>query len=136
MTGKSAAERFNLPRWDKVQQAMGFAQAVKSGNILRISGTASLDQDFGPLHSGDMAAQTKEVYDAIGATLKAFDADFSHVVREIMYVTDMDGLLDCVELRKSYYGDGPYPASTAVEIRRLVHRDLMIEVQVDAELPQ
>lgn len=135
MPGKSATERFNLPRWDKVQQAMGFAQAVRSGNILRVSGTASLDQDFGPLHSGDMAAQTKEVYDAIGETLKAFDADFSHVVRETMYVTDMDGLLACVDLRKSYYGDGPYPAATAVEIRRLVHPDLLIELQVDVELP-
>lgn len=113
---------------------MSFAQAVRCGNMLHISGTASLDGQFTPLHVGNMEGQLREVYNAIGETLRAFGANFSCVVREVMYVTSMSGLVDALAARKEYYGDGPFPASTAVEVKQLLLPELLIEIQVDAAL--
>lgn len=125
---------FFLPEWQTAQQEIGFAQAVSDGRILHVSGTASLDADFKPLHVGDFNAQFEFVYRQIGRTLTEFGLSFANVVREIMYVTDMDALAAAIPLRKTFYGNGPFPASTGIEVRRLLFPELLVEIQVDALL--
>ncbi len=126
--------RFFLPEWQAAQQQIGFAQAVSDGRLLHVSGTASLDVDFRPLHVGDFNAQFEFVYRQIGRTLAGFGLGFGDVVREVMYVTDMDALGAAIPLRKAFYGRGPFPASTGVEVRRLLFPELLVEIQVDALL--
>jgi enamine deaminase RidA (YjgF/YER057c/UK114 family) len=53
-------------------------------------------------------------------------------VRENMFVTDMSALMPAMEFRKSIYGNGPFPASTTVEVSKLFLPGLMIEIEVTA----
>ncbi|MFD0849332.1 RidA family protein [Sphingosinicella xenopeptidilytica] len=131
----SDSDRFFLPEWQAAQRDIGFAQAVSDGRLLHVSGTTSLDADFRPLNVGDFNAQLEFVYRQIGRTLAEFGLGFGDVVREVMYVTDMDALAAAIPLRKAFYGNGPFPASTGIEVRRLLFPELLVEIQVDALLP-
>jgi 2-iminobutanoate/2-iminopropanoate deaminase len=128
-------DRFYLSAWQDAQQQIGFVQAVRHGDMLRLSGTASMGDGFVPVHAGDFEAQLRHVYGAIATTLDHYGVGFEAIVRETMYTTDMDALAAAIPLRRSFYGDGPFPAATAVEVRRLLLPELLIEIEVDAVLP-
>jgi enamine deaminase RidA (YjgF/YER057c/UK114 family) len=72
------------------------------------------------------------VYADIDATLKAHGMSAANVIKETVYTTDMDGLIAVNSKRMEYYRDVAPPASTWVEIQRLVHPDLLLEVEVTA----
>ncbi len=118
--------------WEATQKALGYSQAVKVGDTVYVSGTASLNDKFEPAYPGDLPAQMRFIYQRIGETLAKFSLGFEHVVRENMYVTDMAALMPAMGLRKSIYGDGPFPASTTVEVSKLFLPSLMIEIEVTA----
>jgi 2-iminobutanoate/2-iminopropanoate deaminase len=115
------------------EQAFGYAQAVRCGDTLHVAGTLSLDDDFAPLHAGDMAAQIGTAYGSIRATLAAFDATLANVVRETIYVTDMDAFIAANPVRIEAYA-GWKPAATAVEVRRLAFPECLVEIEVTAIL--
>jgi hypothetical protein len=54
-----------------------------------------------------------------------------HVVRTRMFVTDMARFAEVARAHKEFFADSP-PASTIVEVRRLAHPDMMIEIEADA----
>ncbi len=118
--------------WGATQKALGYSQAVKVGDTVYVSGTASLNERFEAAFPNDLPAQMRFIYMRIGETLAKFSLGFGHVVRENMYVTDMDALLPALPFRKGIYGDGPFPASTTVEVKRLLLPGLMIEIEVTA----
>ena len=121
--------------WEAVQRQFGYTQAIRAGNMVYVSGTASLDADFSLLHPGDMLAQMKVIYGRIGEALAHFSIGHNHIVRENMYVTDIDALMPAMEYRKSIYGDGPYPTSTTVEVSRLFVPGMLIEIETTAFIP-
>lgn len=122
--------RFNV--WESAQRRFGYSQAVRVGDLVFVAGTASVGEDFQPIHAGDFPAQLRTVYERIGESLRQFGLDFRHVVREVIYVTDMTSLVAAMDQRKRFYGEGPYPAATGVEVRQLLFPELMIEVEVVA----
>jgi len=131
--GVAAAGRINLNYyWEQQQTEMGFSQAVKVGDTVWLSGTASLDHDFVPVYPNDLGAQMAFVYARIRETLGRFSLGFRHVVRENMYVTDMAALVSALPYRKSIYGNGPFPTSTTIQVNQLLQPGLMIEIEVTA----
>jgi 2-iminobutanoate/2-iminopropanoate deaminase len=118
--------------WESIQKRFGYSQGVRVGDTLYLAGTASLDENFAVLHEGDLPAQMRFVYQRIRESLAHYSLGFEHVVRENMYVTDIDALLPAMDYRKSMYGDGPFPASTTVEVKRLFMPGLMIEIEITA----
>lgn len=123
-------------QWEPYQRDLGYSQAVKVGDTVYIAGTTAVDADFTPLHASDFEAQLRVVYEQLGETLARFSLGFGNVVREVIYVTDMPELTRAMPVRKSFYGDGPYPAATAVEIKQLLFPELMIEIELIAVCPE
>ena len=116
------------------EKAFGYAQAVRSGTTLHISGSLSVDDAFRPELPGDMAGQIGSAYAAIGRTLAAFGATMANVVKENIYVTDMDAFIAGNGARIAHYDGLDLPATTAVEVRRLAFPECMIEIEVTAAL--
>ena len=116
------------------EKAFGYAQAVRSGSTLHISGSLSVDDAFQPTFPGDMAAQIGSSYAAIKQTLEAFGATMANVVKENIYVTDMDAFIAANGARIVHYAGLDLPATTAVEVRRLAFPECMIEVEITASL--
>jgi 2-iminobutanoate/2-iminopropanoate deaminase len=115
------------------EQAFGYAQAVRSGSLVHVSGTLSVDEAFTPLHAGNLEEQVRHIYASVRKTLDHFGIDLRSVVRETIYVTDMDAFLTANSVRLAEYG-GHCPATTAVQVQRLAFPECMIEIEVTADL--
>ena len=115
------------------EQAFGYAQAVQSGQTLYVSGTLAVNDAFQTV-GADTRAQLIVVYDALRQTLEAFGASFANVVKENIFVTDMDAFIDANDLRLAIYAGLDLPAVTAVEVRRLAFPGNLVEIELVAAL--
>lgn len=114
------------------ERAFGYAQAVTSGDTVYISGMLAVDDQWQVIAPGDMAAQVKAVYAALGTTLARLGVGFADVVKEGIFVTDMDGFIAANDIRKAAYAGLALPAATAVEVRRLAFSDCLVEIELTA----
>lgn len=113
-----------------------FAQAVKAGNTLYISGCVSWDAAGNIIGKDDMKAQVHAVYTDIKETLAAHGATFQHVMKENVFTTDMEALEANNAVRIKYYvddGSAP-PVSTWIGCSCLAAPGLMLEVECIAVL--
>jgi enamine deaminase RidA (YjgF/YER057c/UK114 family) len=115
-------DKFNLGSWEN---DIGYAQAVRVGNTLYISGSVG---------GGDMPAAILQAYETIQRTLAAHQLNFGHVVKENVFTTDLDALKANKEVRRKFYGTD-YPAATWVQVERLFEPGYIIEVEVIAVFP-
>ena len=106
--------------------------SARAGWVPRIGGQVPVDQAGGNVAPGDMAAQIREVYRQVTIALAAAGCTWAEVIHIYTFTTDMDSYLAAErDIAPAYLGDHP-PASTLVEVSRLVERDWLVEVQVDA----
>ena len=106
--------------------------SAQGTTVHRIGGQVPVDRAGNNLHAGDMAAQIREVYDQVTTALAAVGCDWSNVVHIYTFTTDMDAYLAAErDIAPAFLGPEP-PASTLVEVSRLVDRAWLVEVQVDA----
>lgn len=124
---KSASDTFHLGPWE---QAIGYSQALRKGKTLYVSGTVGANEKGEP---ADLDGQMKKAYAGIQTTLAHYSTDFSHIVAERIYTTDIDALIRSQETRKKIYGDA-LPAATWVEVRRLYSPADKIEIEVEVSL--
>lgn len=83
---------------------------------------------------GDIAAQTRQCFENVGDILKAAGAGFGDVVKWTMYTTDIDAFnAEAGEIWHHYFVDRP--ASTLVEVRRLMVPEMMVEIEAVVRLP-
>ena len=107
-----------------------YSQAVRAGQLLFVSGQVPLDPATGEIVSGDIAAQTRRVFDNLGAVLKAGGRSFADVVRTTVYLADMNDFAAVNQVFGLYFSD-PYPARATVQVARLP-KDARVEIDVIA----
>lgn len=107
------------------------APAWQVGNLLFLSGQASIGADGSIVGIGDFDAQLAQTFANIEAVLAAGGSDLSKVVKVTIYLTDMGNFPKIVEARQRYF-TAPYPADTTVEVKGLALPDLMVEIDVIA----
>lgn len=108
---------------------------VTGGRTIYIAGQVAFDQSGNLVGPGDFAAQTTQVFENLTLALAAAGATFDNVVKVNTYVTDMSQIQQLREIRARYYGKNN-PASTLVQITRLAHEALMIEIEAIAVVPE
>lgn len=121
--------RYHLGPWER---DIGYAQAVRAGNTLYVSGTVGRGDPGDP---EAMEAAIRMAYDRIRQTLDAHGTDFRHVVKETVYTRDIEALKAAAPVRLNYYDREHLPASTWVQIDRLFEEGFLIEVEVTAVIP-
>ena len=105
---------------------------VTAGRPVYIAGQVALDPTGALVGQGDIRAQARQVFDNLQAALQAVGASFDQVVKLTYYLVDATQLPAVREIRDQYVNTQQPPASTAVEVRRLVRDDLLIEVEAVA----
>lgn len=113
-----------------------FAQAVKVGNVVYISGQVGMDAKG---HLGaDLAEQTRIAYDNVKQVLSQFEATLDNVVDETMFITDMGEFMKASEsvlgVRAEAYGGVPEVCQTLIQVSALVMPELKIEIKCVAHL--
>jgi 2-iminobutanoate/2-iminopropanoate deaminase len=109
-----------------------YSPALRAGALLFVSGQIPLDAATGQLVEGDIRVQTARVLDNLGELLRAGGADFSHVARTTIFLTDLNDFAAVNEIYAGYFSE-PYPARATVEVARLP-RDVRVESDAVAVL--
>ena len=119
------------PRPDGLAAANGFSQAVEfDGKLVAISGQVAYDADGRLVGPGDAEAQTRQVFANLRIALAAVGADFNHVVKFTLYLTDRADLDTVRRVRNEVIDPSAAPASTLVIVSGLV--DPALRVEIDA----
>ena len=114
--------------WEPV---VGYSRAVRVGPWVSVAGTTAAAEGGGAVGGDDVAAQTREALRRIAVALEEAGAGLEHVVRTRIYVTDIDRWEEVGRVHGEVFGR-IRPASTMVEVRRLIDPALLVEVEADA----
>lgn len=111
---------------------LGYSRAIKAGNHIMVTGTVGANADG--TYSPEMEAQARRSLVIIQAALEALGAQLTHVVRTRMYVTDIAQWQEVAKAHGELFAD-IRPATTIVEVARLIDDEALIEIEVDAIIP-
>lgn len=109
------------------------APGWRVGDLLFLSGQASIGPDGSIVGAGDIDAQIAQTFANIEMVLAAGGSDLSKVVKVTIYLTDMGNFPKILEARKRWFTP-PYPADTTVEVKGLALPELMVEIDVIASV--
>ncbi|MEE8118250.1 MAG: RidA family protein [Gammaproteobacteria bacterium] len=126
-------KREEFPSGAPWESIVGYSRAVRAGNQLFVSGTTAVNEE-GKVH-GNAAMQMQACIEKIKAVLEKAGGNLTHVVRTRMFVTNIDDWEAIGRVHGEYFGD-IRPASTMVEVSRLIAPEILVEIEVDAILPE
>ena len=113
-----------------------FSQATmvtRPGRLIFVSGLTARDASGKTIGVGDIRAQTRQVLENMKAMLAEGGATLEDVVKVTVFIRNMADFKAIHEVRAQYFPKDP-PASTMVEVSRLVEDDLLIEIEATAVL--
>ena len=107
-----------------------YSQAIRTGQLLFASGQIPTDPATGVIVDGDVAAQTRRVFDNLEAVLKTANLSFADVVKTTVFLADMNDFAAMNEVYGKYFSE-PYPARATVQVARLP-KDARVEIDLIA----
>jgi reactive intermediate/imine deaminase len=122
---------------DKLPPSAGYSQAVtvRSGRLVYVAGQVAMDPSGRLVGPGDFRAQAEQIFENLKAALAASGASFDNVVKLNSYFVDIKQAPVFREVRDKYVNVTHPPVSSAVEIRRLVRDEWLLEVEAIAVVP-
>ncbi len=116
-----------------------YSQVVEVTGPVRmvfIAGQVAVGRDGKVVGVGDFRAQAVQVFENLKAALAAVGASFQHVVKINNYLVDVAHQPILHEVRKNYLNMTAPPASTTVQVVRLVRAEVLLEIEAVAVLPE
>jgi 2-iminobutanoate/2-iminopropanoate deaminase len=117
---------------ERAPAAIGpYSQAIRSGNLIFVSGQIPIDPSSGKLIDGDIAAQTGQILKNLAAIVEAAGSNMEKVLKTTVYLHDLADFARMNEVYAEFFGQYP-PARATVEVSRLP-RDVAVEIELIAE---
>ncbi len=111
------------------------ATAIEAqGRLVFISGMTARRADGSIAGIGDIEAQTRQVCENIKAAVEAAGGSMDDICRVDVYVRNIEQFAEIHKVRKEYF-NAPVPASTMVEVAKMVSPDYLIEISAIAVIP-
>jgi len=129
-----AAEKEYFYLRPEVEKAYGYSHAVKIGNLVRVSGAVSMDDQGNPTAAGDMEQQMKNIYSDLEEILSHFGLTFDDVIVENVFTTDMASMLQVSAYRGTIY-ESQFPTGSWLEVKGLALPQFMLEIELEAYAP-
>jgi enamine deaminase RidA (YjgF/YER057c/UK114 family) len=107
---------------------------VRAGQFISVSGTAPVADDGSLYGEGNAYLQAKRCIEIIAAALAGLGADLEHVVRTRMFVTDITQWDEIGRAHAEAFRE-IRPATSMVEVSRLIDPGMLVEIEADAILP-
>lgn len=113
----------------KWEPKMGYSRAVRSGNIIAITGTVGINADG--TYSPSLADQTRRSLQIIQAAVEALGGKLQDVIRTRMFVTDVSKWEQVATVHGEIFAE-IRPATSILEVAKLIDPDAQIEIEADA----
>jgi len=115
------------------ESRVGYARAVRAGDLIVVAGTTATDEEGGVVGQDDPYLQTRFILQKIDRALRALGATMEDVIRTRMYVTDINRWEEIGRAHREVFAQ-VRPAATMVEVRRLVLPEMLVEIEVEARM--
>ena len=123
--------RSNLHSGAPWEAQVAYSRAVRVGRFVAVSGSAAVDEDGQLVGEGDMYAQARQCIEVITAALERAGARLSDVVRTRMFVTDIERWDEVGRAHREAFAE-IMPATSMVEVTRLIDPRMLVEIEADA----
>jgi enamine deaminase RidA (YjgF/YER057c/UK114 family) len=120
--------RQNFPGTSPYEPIIGFSRAVRAGNAIHVAGTGPVGAD-----DGDVAAQTRRIFEIAGEVLARAGASFRDVVRTRIYLTSAADWEAVGRVHGEYFAE-IRPAATMVVVAALLNPQWRVEIEFDAQV--
>jgi len=111
---------------------VGYSRAVKAGQVVYVSGTTAINENGDIVGVGDAYTQTRQCLLNISRALAHFDCDMSSVFRTRIYVTNIELWRDIGRAHAEFFSANKGPATSMVEVSRLISEQMLVEIEAEA----
>ena len=124
-------KRQNVSSGTPWEPIVGYSRAVRMGGWIAVSGTTATNERGEVTHVGDPYGQTLQTLSNIERALRMAGGSLADVIRTRIYVVDIRQWQDIARAHAEVLG-GVRPATSMVEVSRLIHPDMLVEIEADA----
>lgn len=117
---------------DGLSSPPAYSQVVKAGNTIYIAGQVAQNERGEIVGAGDFVAQANQVFENLKTALAAGGAGFGDLVKITTYLTDPRYREALRDVRSTYLGSTPPPASTLVVVAGLAQPEYLLEIEAIA----
>lgn len=116
------------------QKSRSYSPAVitEGGRIVWLAGHLAAEDENGRSLAGDFDGQVRCVFRKLDATLRDAGGTLADIVTMTVFIIDVSNNTRMVELRKEFFAEDTYPASTLVTVAALNRPELMVEISATA----